>query len=237
MIAPRRQPRVRVSRFLCVVALCGVACSGEATGASDASGGAPAESRCGAELSHFATEVVAHAFGPGQSFGQDKFPKAVLGAPRGGGCCGGSLDVTSLGDGGWVVLQFGSDVIVDGEGTDFIVFENAFVPNSAPAESVYAELGRVSVSQDGESWTAFPCVAGSYPYGSCAGWHPTFANVDTNSVDPTDPTVAGGDGFDLADLGLGWARYVRIEDLPEVDGGIGTFDLDAVSLVHAACQP
>ena len=211
----------------------------EVGGATSEVGGAPSEvggapSECDGSA-RFATSVVDYAFGPGQSFGQDKFPEAVLGPPRGGGCCGGSLDVTSLGDGGWVVLEFANDAIVDGEGPDFIVFENAFVPSSAPPESVYAELGRVSVSQDGQSWVSFPCTSTAYPFGGCAGWHPTFANADKNTIDPTDPAVSGGDPFDLADLGLGWARYVRIEDLPEIDGGTGTFDLDAVSVVHAGC--
>lgn len=207
-----------------------------AGGTTGAAGGAPNEpSECDG-TARFPTAVVDYAFGPGQSFGQDKFPDAVLGPPRGGGCCGGALDVTSLGDGGWVVLKFANDIILDGEGPDFTVFENAFVPNSAPPESVYAELGRVSVSQDGENWFAFPCTSTKYPFGSCAGWHPVFANADKNTIDPTDPAASGGDTFDLADLGLGWARYVRIEDLPEIDGGTGTFDLDAIAVVHPGCQ-
>jgi hypothetical protein len=207
-----------------------------AAGAAQGSAGAPGQTyECEGSGSRFVTRVVAHEFGSGQSFGQDKFPESVFGPPRGGLCCGGSLDVTSLGDGGWVVLEFENNVIVDGDGPDFLIFENAFVPSDAPPESVFAELGEVSVSQDGETWFTFPCTAESYPFGDCAGWHATFANVDTNSVDPTDPSVAGGDPFDLSELGLGWARYVRIQDRPELDGGAGTFDLDAAAIVHAGC--
>lgn len=67
---------------------------------------------------------------------------------------------------------------------------------------------------------------------SCAGWHPVYANPGANSIDPLDPSVAGGDPFDLADVGLSMARFVRISDradLPTV------FDLDAVGIVNAAC--
>lgn len=206
-----------------------------AAGAASEAGAANAPFECHGSGAHFATGVVAYEFGGGQNFGQDKFPASVLGAPRGGGCCGGSLDVTSLGDGGSLVLEFENNVIVDGEGVDLLVFENAFVPSGASPESVFAELGEVSVSQDGETWFTFPCSATSYPYGECAGWHPVFANVDTNSIDATDASVAGGDGFDLGELGLGWARYVRIADRPELAGGSGTFDLDAVAIVHSGC--
>lgn len=203
-------------------------------GSSGAERGNP-PARCEGAPARFATDVVEFQFGTGQDFGQDKFPTPVLGPPRGGGCCAGSTDVTSLGDGGWVVLEFGKGRVVDGPGPDFIVFENAFVPQGAGADEVFAELGRVSVSEDGETWASYDCAARSYPYGDCAGWHPTLANVDSNDVDPLNPEAAGGDAFDLASLGLASARYVKIEDVPEAEGGVGTFDLDAVALVNAQC--
>jgi hypothetical protein len=62
-----------------------------------------------------------------------------------------------------------------------------------------------------------------------------LANPDENTIDPTDPAVAGGDAFDLADLGVSEARYVRITDRIDLTGSSGTFDLDAVSIVHAQC--
>ena len=45
--------------------------------------------------------------------------------------------------------------------------------------------------------------------------------------------LAGGDAFDLAELGLEEAQYVRIMDvgLGEYLGETGGFDLDAVSVV------
>jgi hypothetical protein len=56
--------------------------------------------------------------------------------------------------------------------------------------------------------------------------------MNAAAIDPTDPATAGGDPFDLADLGLAAARYVRVTDRPG-DGAV--FDLDAVSIVHPRC--
>lgn len=188
------------------------------------------------ESGRYAVEVVEHSFGSGQRFGQAAFPEPVLGPPSGGGCCQGSLDVTSLGEGGFVTLAFGDTTIVDGPGPDFIVFENAFFAVEGEPESVFAELGVVSVSEDGEHFVAFECQARKFPFEGCAGWRPVFANPSENDIDPLDPEVAGGDAFDLAELGLSRVRYVRIDDLPEEQGGEGTFDLDAVAIVNAACN-
>ena len=45
-----------------------------------------------------------------------------------------------------------------------------------------------------------------------------------------------GDAFDLADLGLSRARYIRIQDTGSNDyaGLTGGFDLDAVAIVNGA---
>jgi hypothetical protein len=183
----------------------------------------------------FAHEVVDVSYGPDAGWGQDAMPGVVLGPPRGAGLLSGSLDVVALGNGGSITLGFGALTIVDGEGADFIVFENPFYAGGDPAHP-FAELATVEVSADGETWHAFDCSATSYPYGSCAGWNPVLANVDENDLDPTDPLVAGGDAFDLADLGVGQARFVRIVDRPDTIGLAGSFDLDAVALVHASCS-
>jgi hypothetical protein len=190
---------------------------------------------CDGAGARFVTSVRSHEFGSGQTFGQDHFPEAVLGPPNGGGCCAGSLDVTSLGDGGWAVLEFERNAIVDDAGPDFLVFENPFQGSESTPETVFAELATVSVSQDGETWFDYPCTAEAYPFGACAGWHPVYANAKSNDIDPLSSEVAGGDPFDLSDVGLAWARYVRITDRLEADGGTGTFDLDAVAIVHPGC--
>jgi len=185
--------------------------------------------------SRFATSVESFTAGPGPTTGQSELPDIVLGPPKGGGTRAGSLDVATLGNGGSITLGFGPSAIVDRPGPDFIVFENAFYVNGDLMKP-FAELATVEVSDDGQTFQAFPCTATAYPYDNCAGWHPVLANADTNSIDPTDPAVAGGDAFDLADLGLSQARFVRITDRVDLTGAAGTFDLDAVSIVHAQCR-
>jgi hypothetical protein len=179
----------------------------------------------------FASRVVAEAFGPGQSFGQDQLPGIVLGPPKGGGAAMGSLDVASLGVGGSITLAFDGNAIVDGPGVDFIVFENPFAIGG-DVSNPYAEPGTVAVSDDGVNWVSFPCTATMFPYGSCAGWHYVYANAATNTIDPTDPAVAGGDQFDLHDVGVARAQFVRVTSRPDLTT---TFDLDAMSIVNAAC--
>jgi hypothetical protein len=199
---------------------------GDAGAGTDADGGTCA--------SRFATSVESFTPGPGPTTGQADLPQIVLGPPKGGGTSSGSLDVATLGNGGTITLGFAPSVIVDSPGPDFIVFENPFDVGGDPTKP-FAELATVEVSDDGQTFHAFPCTATTYPYGSCAGWHPVLANPDKNSIDPTDPAVAGGDAFDLADLGIAEARFVRITDRVDQTGTAGTFDLDAVSIAHAAC--
>lgn len=184
----------------------------------------------------FAVEVVSHEFGDGEIFGQasDEFPQRVLGPPSGGGCCAGGLDVTSLGNGGSIVLGFAETTIVDGPGPDFIVFENAFNAGGDPM-ATFAELGTVGVSEDGVTWFDYPCEAVEFPYGSCAGWHPVLATED-DPGSALDPELAGGDAFDLGQLGVERARFVRVVDRVDLAESIGCcFDLDAVGVIHGDC--
>lgn len=183
----------------------------------------------------YATRIVAFEPGEGAGFGQNKLPDVVLGAPLGGGEQAGSLDVLSLGKGGSIVLGFEPYGIVDGDGPDLLVFENAFWPGG-DTSAVFAEPGEVSVSEDGETWSAFPCDgggdgAGHFP--GCAGVTPT-EKYDADEVVPLDPAVTGGDAFDLADVGVVRARFVRIRDVNEMGQAPSAgFDLDAVGLVSA----
>jgi hypothetical protein len=217
---------------LCLICFACAACGSAQGGVSEGDAGAAgADGVC---PSRFATSVVSFTAGPGSTFGQDKLPGIVLGPPKGGGDTMGSVDVVTLGNGGSITLGFAPSEIIDGPGPDFIVFENPFYVNGDKTEP-FAELGTVGVSTNGRDFTDFPCTATAYPYGSCAGWHPVYANPDENNIDPTDPAVAGGDAFDLADLGVAEARYVRITDRVDQTGLAGTFDLDAVSIVNAAC--
>jgi hypothetical protein len=191
----------------------------------------------GLAADRFVTGVVSFTPGPCAGFGASKMPGIVEGPPKGGGAMMGSLDVVSLGVGGEIVLSFAPNAIVDGPGADFIVFENPFYIGGDPTKP-YAEPGEVSVSDDGTTWATYPCTATSYPYGQCAGWHAVYS-APGNGISPVDPATAGGEAYDLADVGLSRARYVRIRDKSGEtcpDGGGSTtdgFDLDAISIVNA----
>jgi hypothetical protein len=199
--------------------------------------------------SRFVTGVVSFTPTDCTGFGADSMPGIVEGPPVGGGTTHGSVDVVSLGSGGSIVVSFAPNAIVDGPGPDFIVFENPFWI-AGDSTDVYAEPGQVSVSDDGTTWTAFPCTpttdaaaadgTGTLPpYGLCGGWQVVYSNPD-NGISPFDPTVAGGGAYDLATIGVTHARYVRIVDetheaCPEA-GDQPTkngFDLDAVAIVNA----
>ncbi len=175
----------------------------------------------------YADAVVTFEPGDGAGFGADAMPDVVLGPPAGEGASAGSLDVVSLGDGGVIVLELADMEVTDGPGVDLIVFENPF--------GGWIETGFVAVSADGETWHEFPCdphdAAGGYP--GCAGVEPVYANPAAG-VDPTDPAAAGGDQYDLAELGLASARFVRVRDsgANTYGGTTGGFDLDAVAVVH-----
>ena len=178
----------------------------------------------------FITSVVSFTPGPGSGFGQNRLPGIVYGPPHGvASGCSGSTDVCSLGNGGEIVVEFVNNAIVDGPGVDLLVFENPFVAGCGDPSMVYAEPGEVSVSDDGVNWSTFPCTATSYPYGQCAGWHPVYSSP-TNGISPLDPATAGGDPFDLADLGITHAKYVRVRDMGSAVDATG-FDLDAMAIV------
>ena len=197
-------------------------------------GGGFAVSGCDPDATptRFISCVLSYEPGPGAGFGQAKFPEIVYGPPIGGGTANGSQDVLTLGGGGEIAFGFGGNAIVDGPGADFIVFENPFDIAGDPTDP-YAEPGVVSVSEDGVTWVDFPCAKDTYPYTGCAGWHPVISNL-ANGISPFDAATAGGDPFDLADVGLTRARYVRIRDV-SFKGASPTegFDLDAAAIVHA----
>jgi hypothetical protein len=190
-------------------------------------------------------------------------PGMVLGPPGDATPTTGSLSVLALGHGGTIVVEFTDNVIVDGPGPDFIVFENPFFCTQAPSSqdepySVLAEPGIVAVSEDGVEFHtfAFDDAALSEVVSLCSdkdlvlrliglmGITPSFTG---NYTVPNDPLVFdasapagisghGGDAFDLANVGLTRARFVRIID-PDLSIGIPGpsegLDLDTVVAIHA----
>ena len=212
--------------------------AGEAGTAGDGGGGGGAPSvvagmgnvagaggPCAGNPGRFASEVLSHSFGGGQNFNQAAgFPQAIFGPPA----ADDTSSVVSLGNGGWVVVGFGGNAIVDGPGIDFTVFENPL--------PTFKELGTVAVSDDAQHWTEFPCTAAqdASDYGFCAGVGVVYSSPK-NGIDPLDPRVSGGDHYDLADIGVSHARFVRITDRVDLTGVAGVFDLDAVAIINAEC--
>jgi hypothetical protein len=88
----------------------------------------------------------------------------------------------------------------------------------------------VGVSEEGETFTEWPCADDGT---GCAGVNPVLSHPD-NGIDPTDPSVAGGDAFDLGAIGVERAVFVRIRDtgLNEYLGVSRSFDLDALSIIQ-----
>ncbi|MFP6628450.1 MAG: hypothetical protein VCC67_05375 [Myxococcota bacterium] len=207
-----------------------------------------------------ADEVADFVPGTGAGFGQSELPDVVTGPPEGLGLFLGGLDVLSLGNGGVIELEFTDNVILDGPGVDFTVFENSFLTLVLGiVGNPFAEPGRVSVSQDGSTWFIFDACSTAPldppPHPGCAGVYPTLSSAaDPLSVHPSIPSEtpildlvglsqgqlvvpegSGGDSFDLEDVGLAWARFVRIEDVGPGLGQAGSvgFDLDAVTAVNS----
>lgn len=172
-------------------------------------------------------------------FGEDHDPafgdvSKVLGPPCAYGSqgLGGSTDVLNLGIGGWVTVEFTDNVIYDGRGVDFTVFENPFYIGG-DFTKVYLEPGYVYVSSDGDHFTSFtanytpsvPPLPGGDDnpehYHNFAGIRPVFSNP-SNGIDPLNPAVSGGDPFDLADIkdtaashgvDLQNIRFIKIQDV------------------------
>lgn len=138
--------------------------------------------------------------------------RAVNGV-RGGGTHGGSTDVFSLGyaEGldNALVLSWGGAWVQNGDGIDFVVFENAFEIGGG---RVFMDLAVVYLSRDGTTWVPFPhdyiaqdeatYVADPELWPGFAGRYPVRFHVESNPVDPFDHAAAGGDPFDLDDLPL-----------------------------------
>jgi hypothetical protein len=121
----------------------------------------------------------------------------VLGQP------GGTFDVWSMGDGGWMVVGF-DQIITNRSGPDFVVWENGFISRQPGTVSLlWAELMFVEVSSDGVHFARFPSVnlvPSSPPLGGFGCIDPTYlhnvAGKHPNGNDGRDE----GTPFDLDDL-------------------------------------
>jgi len=198
--------------------------------------------------------------GTGGGFGQGELPAIATEGPFANPSIFlASLDVISLGHGGRLVLEFVDNAVVDGPGPDFTVFENAFLIQTfggTLTSDPFAEPVQVEVSQDGVQWFAFACAATSGPlFPGCAGVYPSLSvDGDDATPHPSIPTStpiedligvpvagfsyppgSGGDSYDLADVGLTWAAFVRLTDVGAALGAPPTVgaDIDTVVAIHS----
>ncbi len=211
-----------------------VACAPFPSPNGQADAGNPPDAAVVYDATRFVTEVVTVTYGEHAGFGQGQMPAVVLGPPMGRGAAMGGLDVVSLGLGGSITLRLGQDV-VDGPGPDFTVFENAFTV--ANGTQTFAEPARVEVSADGVTYAAFACNPdGGWPFAGCAGVQPVLTPGPDGSLSPLDPTRSGGDHFDLADVAVSRARFIRITDvsMASPESNNAGFDLDAVAILSTA---
>ncbi|TNE55973.1 MAG: T9SS type A sorting domain-containing protein [Bacteroidetes bacterium] len=162
---------------------------------------------------------------------------------------GNTIDVVSLGDSGYAVLQFLSP-IYDGPGPDFAVFENGFADH-------YLELAFVEVSTDGIHFQRFPATSeipldhqmGPFEYSNCAYVHNLAGKYRQGYGTPFDlAELPDSDSVDRQQI-----NYIRIVDVigsldsvyasKDQHGNIindpyptlfpsGGFDLDAIGVIH-----
>jgi hypothetical protein len=181
-----------------------------------------------------ATLVISAPGDTGEGF--HDVQRAVDGV-RGGGQYAGGMDVFSLGDDDELVLGF-EEPVPDGEGFDLAVFENPF--DVRGGDGRFVDPAVVEVSADCEAFVAFPATYAGVDYeddpalwSGFAGIEPVLLHEEENPVDALSDE-AGGDRFDLAEVGLDEVACVRItsgvawgfpadpvSDGPDIDGVYG----------------
>lgn len=141
-------------------------------------------------------------------------PARATDGVRGGGQWAGSLDVFSLGTtvDDALILSFSAPVR-DEDGPDLAVFENPFDiqgggrffdPVVVEVSADCAEYFAFPFTYDGGEWTADPAQWHGF-----AGITPVLLHDDEHPVDPLTED-AGGDRFDLAEVGLEEVTCVRL---------------------------
>ena len=151
------------------------------------------------------------------TFSPSSDPSHVLSLHARAGTLGTGLDA----HGGAITLAFEDNIIENGPGEDFTVFENVFFING-DSNLRFMEPAIVSVALFEDQWYRFPIDV--VPPATSSSTPPTldpfyynrgFAGRNaTTGGEPTDPRQSGGDSFDLSALGipgLTWVRYIKIQ--------------------------
>ncbi|MBN8706093.1 MAG: T9SS type A sorting domain-containing protein [Bacteroidetes bacterium] len=178
-----------------------------------------------------ADKVLSWKFGNNTDFGQSSefFPANVIGNPDTAASVtvpsANPEHVVSLGLGGWIILEFTDNLIINGQGPDFVIFENVFWPGGDSTRS-WKEPGIVSVSEDGIHFFTFPYD--SVSWSGCAGTLPTIG-----SENPQNWPACGGNAFDLEGSGMNAVRFVKIDDRSKWNPFGSGFDLDAVVAINS----
>jgi hypothetical protein len=172
----------------------------------------------------------------------------------------GDLDDTEIADGckpGRITLVFGnphkvndSNHIRNVKGYDFVIFENGFISGSYDTSGgpvtgqMFADLGYVEVSSDGNNFVRFPSVSLTSeqvdPYGTI-----DISNIyNLGGKHPNSYGICVGTPFDLSEIAnepnvvnglvdINNICYVRIVDIP----GSGDFYDNAVKQIDADSWP
>lgn len=172
--------------------------------------------------------------GTGQNFGQHPmyYPNNIFQKPYVDADsvvpCAEPEHLLSLGLNGEITVGFKNYSIIDGPGTDFIIYENVLW--SKYTKKCFVEPAVVSVSENGTDFVEFPWNKETME--GCAGLRPTIGKM----VD-VDILKSGGDHFDLEKIGVKAVNYIRIKDVTEhimkpghplYDATLSGFDLNAV---------
>jgi hypothetical protein len=183
----------------------------------------------------FVSEVVEFTPGSGQIHGQSEeyYPVNIFGPPSINGNAKTPEtrpeEICSIALNGEIILSFSGNLITNGEGVDFVIFENAFEFGNG---RIYAEPAIISVSADGAIWHEFP-----YDIESLDG---LAGKTPSNTTNTLEYPECGGDGFDLSDLNadLNEIKYIKIKDITSeiienpnhafYDPTLSGFDLDAI---------
>lgn len=201
----------------------------------------------------WATSVVSYEPAPGVGPQWMDANKALWAAT------GNNFDIVSLGDvnsaqidegipPGRITLSF-NETIRDGNGYDFVVFENGIVSvydtgRGSIKGQMFAELGYVEVSSNGSDFVRFPSVSLTE---GLVGMYGTLEISDVYNLVGKHPNAEGvctGTPFDLQEIinepnvvsglvDINNINYVRIVDIP----GSGDFEDEAVEHIEPGSWP